>query len=440
MAHSLQKKQLSTLRASVTIMRHIPSTTLLYRAYIYLVGFVLALTLPLGMPSARAQASLRVVSMPVPEYTFGEGPTFQVNLASDSPIIAVALNLRTPELNWTVSDTARFTAGTQITAAYTLQLGTRQIQPFSPVESWWEVRDQAGNFLETPHQTFVYSDTRFQWQSLSDERITVWWYDGDRAFGRTALEIANNGLARANRDLLAPLPQKLDIYLYANDSDARLALTATDRLWASGHANPMFGVVVVTVPPDDIETVTRLGREIPHELTHILVYQAIGDWERFVKVPHWLNEGLAVTNQSSPDPSVEATLSSARQTGNLLPVAALCVPFPNDPAQAQLAYAQSESLVRYIRDRFGSRSLSNLIETYKNGQNCESGVQTALGISLSELEQRWLEEAVSVSSSNAPSESEWLPLLVIGAILIIIAPFGFSIMVYRPRRPVTRVV
>lgn len=409
-----------------------------YRLPIGIVCLVVALVFPLGAGPVLAQSGLRVVTMPVPEYAFGQPPTFTVNLAGDSPIIAVTLNLRTPDLAWTISDTARFTVGTQVSATYTLQPGKRQLQAFSPVEYWWEVRDEAGNFLESPHQTFTYSDNRFQWQSLNEGLITVWWHTGDRAFGRTALDIATNGLMQANRDIRAPLPAKVDLYLYASESEAQLALSTTDRLWADGNANPAFGVIVVSVPPDDIETITRMGREIPHELTHLLVYQALGDMSRYAAMPNWLNEGLAVMNQSSPDPEAAATLSRARETGQLLSLAALCAPFPSDPAQAQLAYAQSESIVRYVRDMSGSRAISNLLQAYRDGQTCESGVQTALGFSMTELEQRWQEDTISGTPTQS-GEQPWLAWIVIGAVMVIIAPIMFSMVIHRPR-PVTRVV
>jgi hypothetical protein len=412
--------------------------TFVIRLTVGIVWLLSAAGLPLR--TVHAQTGPRVVTMGVPEYVFGQAPTFTINLAADSPIVAVTLNLRTPDVAWTVSDTARFIAGTEVTATYTLQPSKRRLQPFSPVEYWWEARDEAGNFLETAHQTFRHLDNRFEWQSLSEERLTVWWYRGDRAYGRTALDIANNGLMQANRDIRAALPEKVDIYLYANETDAQLALSAANRLWADGHANPVFGTIVATVPPDDIETITRMGREIPHELTHILLYQAVGDADRFAALPAWLNEGLAVLNQSSPDAAAATTLAGAQANNQLQSLAALCAPFPADPAQAQLAYAQSESVVRYIRDRFGSRAISNMLQAYREGQACGSGVQTALGMSLADLEAQWLKDAVNGAAPASRAESA-LPLLVVGAIMIVVAPIVFSLVIQRPgRRAAPRVV
>ena len=70
----------------------------------------------------------------------------------------------------------------------------------------------------------------------------------------------------------------------------------------------------------------------------------------------------------------------------------LCEAFPPDGNLAFLAYAQSDSLVEYIQNKYGLPGLQALIHAYDQGVSCEQGVEIALEITLQELEKDWLLE------------------------------------------------
>ena len=67
----------------------------------------------------------------------------------------------------------------------------------------------------------------------------------------------------------------------------------------------------------------------------------------------------------------------------------LCLPFPEDADRAYLAYAQSASVVSYIRQTYGWSSLRELIAVYGDGKACATGVRNVLHIDITELEQAW---------------------------------------------------
>ncbi|MGB4873199.1 MAG: hypothetical protein WBP47_24330, partial [Candidatus Promineifilaceae bacterium] len=64
--------------------------------------------------------------------------------------------------------------------------------------------------------------------------------------------------------------------------------------------------------------------------------------------------------------------------------------FPAAEDKAVLAYAQSQSLVRYIQARYGNQTLDALLTAYADGQDCDGGVRQAVNQSLAELEKEWL--------------------------------------------------
>jgi hypothetical protein len=246
--------------------------------------------------------------------------------------------------------------------------------------------------------------------------VTVHWYEGDEAFGETGLAVAVTGLRDANRDIGAELPGAVDIYIYASENDVREALRRVGRAWADGHADPEIGVVVTTVAPD-VEARFNLGREVPHELTHLLVYQAAGG--RYRNVPNWLNEGLAVNNEAQPDPDLLAALDAARDSNTLIPLSSLCEPFPLDRAQAALAYAESASVVSYIRKAYGPQGLTQLLKTYAEGADCEGGVQRALNISLADLENAWRRDELKIAPGVRQQLTALAPWLVLAALVLL---------------------
>ena len=146
-----------------------------------------------------------------------------------------------------------------------------------------------------------------------------------------------------------------------------------------------------------LEATTTMDNLIPHEITHLLIYKAVGSSAAYAQVPTWLNEGLAVLNQRQPNPDFPAVIAAANANGQLFSLGSLCGPFPSDPARRELAYAQSESVVRLIREQLGAKVFAPLLAAYADGASCEAGVERGLGISLAELEGRWLAGVVQAN-------------------------------------------
>ncbi len=352
-------------------------------------GLVLGAAWPRA--AAHAQGSLQVLSAPAPEFVFGDHATFTLSARGDEAIDRVVLFVQAGEQPAAGVPGVQFTPGREVSATLRLDLGTSPLPPFSVVSYWWEIGTRSGAALSTPPAEFHYEDSRFVWQRLDHGGLAVSWYDGDEAFGQAAMDLATTTLARANYDIRAPLPERTAIYIYASEGDVRAALASVGQAWADGHADPALGVVIILVPPG-LAAEARLGRELPHELTHVLLYRATG--ANYARVPTWLDEGLAVINQTRPDPDLEPALAAARDTGEFLSLQRLCGPFPGD--DVRLAYAQSTSVVRYIRQRFGSEGMHRLVTTYAEGASCEAGVPAALGLTLGELETQWRRDAVDM--------------------------------------------
>ncbi len=318
-------------------------------------------------------------------YVFAQHITFTLDATSDARITRAVVFYQSDGSSLQQAEVA-FTPETTVHLEALRELRGGAIPPFSTITYWWEIADEAGQTLTTPRVTFAYVDNRFDWQQVSEMGVTVHWSEGDAAFGETALDTAIESLPAIAGEIGVSPPPAIDIYVYPSRDDLIGALRLGGRDWAGGQARPELGVVLVDVPPSPAAPV-EMRRLIPHELTHLLVYAATQP--HYDRVPAWLDEGLATANEGLPDPSLAVALDAAAQAGRLLPFESLCAPFAAQIDEARLAYAQSGSLAQFIRDRFGSQGIRNLLAAYRENASCAPGVERALSLSLVALESEW---------------------------------------------------
>ena len=337
-------------------------------------------------PAAFQETPITVQEASV-TYTFGQQAVFSIQATSSADITALYLYIQSAGNDRVEVTSVPVDPSPSVQATFTRDLRLFPFPPFGTVNWWWEVRDAAGHQLTTPPATFRYEDNRLNWFRRTAGPATVYSTVDDPQYMQAALDIAAVSLERISRSLNAPVPEKVDIYLYPSLADLQAALRMAGRAWMGGQARPELGVILVAVPYDG-GYMAQMEQEIPHELAHLLVYRLAGP-EGYRYIPAWLNEGLATANETRPDPNLDSLLERARNEGRLIPLRNLCPPFSTDPAEALLSYAESGSLVRYIRQQYGDSGIRALLQAYADGADCDGGVQRALHITLDQLERAW---------------------------------------------------
>lgn len=355
------------------------------------------------------------------EYIFAQKIVFKLDATSEARIIRAVLQYQADRMPLQSLE-GEFTLETTVHVEALLELRGGVIPPFSRVTYWWEVADESGQTFQTPRVSFDYVDNRFDWREVSESGVNVRWSEGDAAFGEAALDIALESLPTIAGEIGIDPPAAIDIYIYPGREQLVSALRLGGREWAGGQARPELGVVLVDVPNSPAAS-TEMRKLIPHELTHLLVYQSTQP--NYDRVPTWLDEGLATANEQLPDSSLEVALTDALRAGRLLPLESLCAPFSADVDEARLAYAQSGSLIQFIRDRYGRQGLWNLLAVYRENATCAAGVERALGISLPALEDEWRAglratsgvgiDAGAVADASAP----WLALIGLACLTLL---------------------
>lgn len=381
-----------------------------------LMGWLLVGGLWLGLaPAGQAQQPPLYAHQSSATYTFGQAVHFSLQAKSEAIIEQVTLFVNAPELPGAYFVGLEFVPGRDIALSYDLSLSQLQFAPFTTIAYWWEVTTSAGN-MTLPRQTLAYLDDRFQWRQVAYENFVVHWTGPDDTIGQAALTILD--LYQPRLELIIPAgttPNPIQVFIYPSTADLRSALRLTGRDWVGAHARPELGVLLVTAV-NPRTAMFDLGQSLPHELSHLLLYQSMGD--SYANRPRWLDEGLATFFEATTDPNYALLLQQAVNNQQTLPFAQLCAAFPTEAEPAILAYAQSVSLIRYIQAEFGNRKLSDLIQAYSNGASCDSGLRQVLGISLETLSGRWLEQQQTISPAGRfwQVNGLWL-LLLIGSFL-----------------------
>ena len=68
------------------------------------------------------------------------------------------------------------------------------LPPGSSLRYWWVLQDADGNKLETKPAQVQFDDDRYSWQRLTQDKITIYWYDGDQHFAQQLMAAAQQAL------------------------------------------------------------------------------------------------------------------------------------------------------------------------------------------------------------------------------------------------------
>ena len=126
---------------------------------------------------------------------------------------------------------------------------------------------------------------------------------------------------------------------------------------------------------------------MPHELSHVVVYQATKN--PYGGLPTWLDEGLAMVAEGNQSASFTSTSRSAVAGNRLISVWALSSSFPTDARQAELSYAESESVVNFVVKTYGRDGVSRLLAQFREGATYDDALKAALGVDTYALDDAW---------------------------------------------------
>jgi hypothetical protein len=364
--------------------------------FVLLAVVVLSLMLP---APALAQDTIRVLDEGV-EAHFRDHITFRITVEGDQPIQEARLFYRVTGLPATARGDAEFTPATRIETSFRIDQTRDYLPPGSEISYWWRITNAAGDTLKTEPQSYRYMDDRHNWQTLSNERLMLYWYRGDQDFGDALFSQANRTLDLIETEAGVRVERQVQIFIYGSHRDLMDAIDVGAQEWTGGQAFTKHGVVVINVSPNDLE----FGLiAVPHELTHIVIDHATDN--PYGDIPRWLDEGLAVYMSGELDVAFrgyrDMVAAYARQN-QLMTLQTLSSSFPADSQQANQAYAQSGLVVEYIIHHYGKDAMAKLLQIFAEGSTYDDALEQALGVDTWGLDNAW-RESISAAPIEIPA-------------------------------------
>jgi len=257
------------------------------------------------------------------------------------------------------------------------------LPPGSSVEYWWTVEDTNGDKIETTPLRLEFEDNRYSWQSLTEGKVTIYWYEGEESFAGEIMSTAQQALARLAEDTGAYLKKPVMIYVYADSRDLQGAMIFPQE-WTGGVAFTRYGIIAIGIAPHNLSWGRRA---VAHELTHLVIHQMTSN--PYIRLPTWLNEGLAMYTEGELEAGYVNLLNKAVAQDSLLSVRSLSSPFSAHAEESYLAYAQSYSLLEFLITSYGSDKMLALLNTFSQGSSYDGALEDVYGFDMDGLNTLW---------------------------------------------------
>ena len=194
---------------------------------------------------------------------------------------------------------------------------------------------------------------------------------------------AQQVLVRLTEDTGAELKKPVEIYIYASAQDLLGAMIFPQE-WTGGVAFTRYGTVAIGIPPENLGWGKRA---LAHELTHLVIHQMT--FNPYNDLPTWLDEGLAMYGEGTPEPVYAAILAKAIDEDSLISVRSLASPFSAYAEEAVLGYAQSYSLVEFLISDYGQSQMLELLNTFSEGSSYDGALNKVYGFDMDGLDSLW---------------------------------------------------
>lgn len=336
-----------------------------------------------------------------PQATYAEGPiTAKAAIAENKfpeEVVVVADaqstagDIRTITLRYMVGSgpverygTMEFTPGRSVQGRHAIKTGGNNfVAPGADITYWLEVQDAAGNKLETDKEVHWYADTRFQWRSVQDGAVTVYYYRNAEPTAREVLVAAKQTEQKIG-GMLGTKGRPFRVMLYNTGQE----ITGAQRPETSVTRAQHIMRVGVAYSGEDLVQVLGTGTlgaqdTARHEVAHLYVHWAAGS-----NVPASLNEGLAVWAQSDPGREYTGALERAIRRDELLLFRGMDS-FPGKPDETILAYGQSHSIVNYLIETYGGEKFRQVFEAMRQGSSGAEALQKTYGMTMDQIDAAW---------------------------------------------------
>jgi hypothetical protein len=223
---------------------------------------------------------------------------------------------------------------------------------------------------------------------LSFDGVRAQFHEGDVCVAREAARAVLFASDRIRRDLGLTLTPPPSLVLARGRAEFNALCDRKMPEWSIAAALPERNRIVLDAGKVQVATAAAAPLTVFHEVVHLALAQTERD--RKDRLPQWFHEGLATwlsgaRHLRGDQPAFD--LAAAHDT--LLPFSELRDRFPERPADAEVAYQQSEAFVAHLVNLRGVESLRLFFQLYGEGKSFDESFRGAFGMSPSGAETEW---------------------------------------------------
>jgi len=200
------------------------------------------------------------------------------------------------------------------------------------------------------------------------------------------------------------------IQIVARSADFEEAVGSDLPQWVGAVTLFPQDLMVVRSPDLSRSTLQEYRRTVVHELIHLLQ----GQFVPLNLTPVWFNEGLALYYAGEFDLREQVVISKALIRNQLIPPIKLEQILKFSQTQADLAYAESASLIEFMENVYGNGTAVAILARMRNGENFEQAVLKLTDCEYDVLMNQW--------QTYVEKKYNWIFLLDIQNILWLIIP------------------
>ena len=359
------------------------------RSRLAVLALALAMAVLAGSSLVLADEGTIEVSQATAESRFPDGIVFRVAAESEGIIDEIRVFIKKADQSGRISyRSVEVEPGESVTGETLLPASSSgdYFPPGTKISYYFEVRDKADGVVRTEETDFVYEDSRFNWLSITDGLITVYYYSEyveERA--RIILDAAKQTMDRMVGVLGIVPTDPLRIVTYNNYRHMVMALpfrsaTVSQDLQAQGMAFTDERVLLVHGFDPTVTGTTS------HEFTHLLVAEAAGGTS--AAVPAWLNEGLAEYGNIDKTDEYDAALRYGIYTRKIRPLW-YQQSFSGEPEDIIIAYGQGKSVVSFMVQEWGEEKISELFDAVRETNEIDMALLRVYGLDQYGIDTAW---------------------------------------------------
>ena len=347
---------------------------------------------PAGAASITLESSVKI--------DFPNSITFNVKAQSEANVTQLRLHYIVNQQNFAqvISEGwTEFSPSPKVETRWVWNMRKSSLPVGAEIQYWWTAVDAQGGKAETRPTTITFDDTRFNWKSISEPPIILYWHDGDLGFARKLMSAAQNGLQRIQQDTGASPLGTVRVYIYSNTQELQSAQLFAQE-WMGGATYSNYSIIALGVSPNRIDFGLRA---LPHEITHWVVGQLTFN-NYGAGLPVWLEEGLATYSEGNLTSDYKEALTQAIKDNSLLSVRTLSSPFSAIPSEAAKSYGESDSIVTFLINTYGKEKMNQLLQIFREGSTYDEALLKVYGFDQDGLDKLW-KESLGIKT-NLPVE------------------------------------